>query len=99
MYYKLNENKEPVKIEMMEWAMGMSNIENRIVKHDKVDGILVSTVFLGMDHRFGFEGPPVLFETMIFGGEHDQYQERYCTYQEAEAGHKRALEMVLLSTP
>lgn len=34
------------------------------------------------------------FETMIFGGEHDQYQERYSTWDEAEAGHKRAIELV-----
>lgn len=27
----------------------------------------VSTVFLAIDHAFG-DGPPVLYETMIFGG-------------------------------
>ena len=30
---------------------------------------------------------PVLFESMIFGGEHDEYQRRYCTYDEALEGH------------
>jgi hypothetical protein len=33
----------------------------------------VSTVFLGTNHSFGFE-PPLLFETMIFGGRFDDYQ-------------------------
>ena len=37
---------------------------------------------------------PVLFETMVFGGEYDDYQERYHTYDEAEEGHKRIVEMV-----
>ena len=50
----------------------------------------VSTVFLSMDHGFG-KGRPVLYETMIFGGPRDQYQERYCTRAEAEAGHARTV--------
>lgn len=51
----------------------------------------VSTVFLGLDHSFGF-GPPLIFETMIFGkgGWCDEYCDRYSTWQEAEAGHRKA---------
>jgi len=30
----------------------------------------------------------------VFGGEHDEYQERYHTYDEAEEGHKRICDMV-----
>jgi hypothetical protein len=60
----------------------------------------VSTVFLHIDHNFwthyesrfaeipkGVEMRPILFETMIFGGEFDQYQCRYCTLAEAKKGH------------
>ena len=51
----------------------------------------VSTVFLGVDlNHFGV-GPPILFESMIFGGPMDQEMNRYCTWDEAEKGH---LEMV-----
>jgi hypothetical protein len=32
---------------------------------------------------------------MIFGGEHDQYQRRYATRAEAEAGHAEAVNMVI----
>lgn len=46
----------------------------------------VSTVWLGINHRFG-DGPPLIFETMVFGGGLDQYQERYSTEQHARAGH------------
>lgn len=53
------------------------------------DECYVSTVFLSIDHAYD-GGLPVLFETMIFGGEHDEYQERYHTWEEAEYGHKRA---------
>jgi hypothetical protein len=54
---------------------------------------LHSTVFIGLDHNWG-EGPPLVFETMIFGGEFDQYQYRYSTWAEAEAGHAVAVGMV-----
>lgn len=88
MYYVLK-NKIPVKVEMLEWAHLMEE-GDRIVKQEYVLDIFVSTVFLGLDHRFWHEGvlPPILFETMIFGGKYNQeYQERYCTWEEAEAGH------------
>ena len=52
------------------------------------DGIKVSTVFLVVDHAW--EGGPLLFETMIFGGEHDEYQWRYSTWDEAVVGHEAA---------
>lgn len=47
----------------------------------------ISTVFLGIDHAFGTSGP-VLFESMIFGGEKADLQHRYPTWDQAEMGHK-----------
>lgn len=58
-----------------------------------VDGdVVVSTVFLVIDHSIPMRGAPVLFETMVFGGPLDQEQERYSTWEEAEAGHARWVE-------
>jgi len=37
-------------------------------------------------------GPPILFETMIFGGEHDMWQDRYATIEQARRGHQRVVE-------
>jgi hypothetical protein len=49
----------------------------------------VSTVWLGMNHNFSGSGyPPIIFETMVFGGPLDQAQERYCTLEEAAEGHQ-----------
>ena len=59
--------------------------------------VLISTVFLALDHQYG-EGPPVLWETMIFGGKHDGYQKRYSSKEEALEGHKRAVLLVKEST-
>jgi len=63
------------------------------VAQDKVGEMLVSTVFLGLDHQFG-AGEPVLFETMVFGGEYDGEQDKYSTWEEAEAGHAEILAKV-----
>lgn len=87
------EGKEPRPChDLAEWAQWMEK-GNRIVKQDQLGEVRVSTVFLGMDHSWSGT-TPILFETMIFGGDHDEYQERYATWAEAEEGHKRALEMV-----
>lgn len=75
-----------------EWEL-MYEGASRIVAKDRIGDVRVSTVFLGLDHSFG-DGTPLLFETMIFGGPHDQYQDRYSTWEEAEAGHAKALALV-----
>jgi hypothetical protein len=52
--------------------------------------VTVSTVFLALDHSFG-DGPPVLWETMVFGGPADMDQQRYTSREAAEAGHVEAV--------
>jgi len=75
-----------------QWAAADANPE-RQVGDDTIDGVVVSTVLLGINHRFG-NGPPLIFETMIFGGEHNEEQWRYSTLAEAKAGHAAAVELV-----
>lgn len=66
--------------------------DSRQVADDRQGEVRVSTVHLVIDHSFG-DGPPVIFETMIFGGEHDKEQWRYSTLDEAREGHQRAVEL------
>ena len=87
-YYILDGHTVVVCDNVLQWAMWFKKANRHIDKTIKGE-VEVSTVFLGLDHSFG-DGAPLLFETMIFGGEHDQYQERYATWEEAEAGHKKA---------
>jgi hypothetical protein len=86
------EGKTPVKTDLMTWARWFETRKGRHVAQTKQGDVRVSTVFLGLNHQWG-DGPPLVFETMIFGGEHDQYQERYSTWDEAEAGHRKACEL------
>lgn len=93
-------DKVPAKItDIIAWGLAME--KSRVVEQttftDKIDHehkVKVSTVFIGIDHAFGGESGPLLFETMIFGGKHDHYQERYKTWDEALKGHRRLTKMV-----
>ena len=67
-------------------------LENRWHLVDMVGDVRVSTVFLGLDHSLTLDGPPVLWETMVFGGDNDQYQQRYTSRAEAIEGHGAILE-------
>jgi len=90
--YYILDGKTPVLCDLMTWAQEFKT-SNRTVAKTKIWDVLISTVFLGLDHNWG-DGPPILFETMVFGGELDQEQERYSTWEEAEVGHQRMVEMV-----
>lgn len=58
------------------------------VADETIKGVRVSTVFLGLDHGWG-GGPPLVFETMVFGGALADECERCSTYTEAEEMHAR----------
>src|SRR3972149_6027051 len=94
LWYTLEGHKpKPVSLEQWGQLFSEENLHKRVVGKTSVGEVEVSTVFLGVDHNFSNTGPPILFETMIFGGKHDQYQERYATWEEAEAMHKAACEL------
>ena len=63
----------------------------RVAGTDLKDGRWLSTVWLGMNHRFGDRGRPLIFESMLFGGE-TNYESlgcwRYSTLEEAQSGHE-----------
>jgi hypothetical protein len=93
------QNKEAIPVEdILEWAKWFETA-NRHVRQDTIGKVRISTVFLGLDHQWHPNERPLLFETMIFGGEHDEYQDRYTTWEEAERGHEEALNMVKNPAP
>lgn len=92
-HYILN-GHDVIKADLMEWA-GWLEKADRHVAGTTVGGVRISTVFLGLDHQYG-DGPPLLFETMVFAGEpgDDCYCDRYSTWDEAAAGHAKAVQWV-----
>src|SRR5262245_36177649 len=76
--YVLDDEGQPLRCnDVIVWGQWMQQA-NRIVKQDFVEGLTdvtaagrgrvgVSTVFLGLNHRFFGQGPPILWETLVFG--------------------------------
>ena len=105
-FYYILEGRTPVPCSRETWErFFILSHKMRRVAETKLDGYYISTVFLGLDLDYRNE-PPLLFETMIFGGqyssldslEHDdgkeEYQERCSTWEEAEAQHAKAIRHV-----
>jgi hypothetical protein len=108
--YFLNEQGEPEPLNMAEFdrdpelqrrlsLLDPEYAQRRRVALDEVGGYRVSTVFLGVDHNFAMHGPPVLWETMVFddsgqGRPWDEWQDRYTSRADAEAGHRRVVDAI-----
>jgi hypothetical protein len=96
--YILNSNHEPVPCDdLVTWKAWMGTperwVQDTLITDPTKCQVRVCTVFLGLDVSFGVEGP-VLFETMVLGGTCDRELYRYCTWDEAQAGHAAIVEWV-----
>lgn len=81
--------------EYMEWVAAEPDRKVAYTEFPDID-VEVSTVFLfGSSHfpRF-MKQPPMLFETMVFGGNHDGWTEKYSTWDEAEKGHESVVKLI-----
>lgn len=91
-------DREGRPIGTWEWTLKFDDFGYRVVCKTRVGGAEVSTVWLGLDHSLG-EGPPMIFETMVFDdgkpGE-DEHCERYPTEEAAVAGHEGIVEALTL---
>lgn len=98
MYYKLDENKNVISSSLEEWSTFIAGCLPTNYKHvgdNTVKGKRISTVFIGMCQDFDMpDKAPIVFETMIFDDGHAIYQYRYSTWEEAEEGHKKAVQWV-----
>lgn len=98
------EGREVTAAPFMEWAMWFEHVgKGRIVAQTKCGERLVSTVFLSLDHNWSGQGPPLIFETMIFGGpvpgSEPLFQCRWSTYDEAEHGHDYTVALTEAGAP
>lgn len=104
LHYILDENGEAVpEPDLLTWARwfelasrdGTRQVANDFDEGDETKTIRVSTVFLGLDHNFGIDGPPVLWETLVFGGLLDGEMDRYSSRTAALLGHQAMCERVM----
>lgn len=88
MYYDRQGNP----ITGQEWTEQFGQMEDRRVAETTVGEVWVSTVWLGLDHNW--TGPPMIFETMVFGGPYHEHMHRYSTETQALAGHDQMVTLV-----
>ena len=69
-----------------DWMRSMGDLPARVVAKTTIGASEVSTVWLGLDHGFG-DGPPLIFETLVFGGVLADEMYRYSTEEQALKGH------------
>lgn len=63
--YILDAEGQPVLCDdLMTWARWIEKADRKLARDEPAPDIVVSTVFLGVDHDWG-DGPPILWETMI----------------------------------
>lgn len=93
MSYYILQDKKPIPVDdVIVWAKWFETHE-RQVAYTEIGDVRISTVFLGINYAMNGEAP-LLFETMVFGGEHDGHSMQYRTWVGAESGHKKIVEMV-----
>lgn len=97
-WYILDKENKPVLSTSEGWYKWISDNNGFPIRIDYTqvsDKVYVSTIFLGLNHNFG-EGPPILFETMIFGFDDGiEYQWRYSSFDDAMVGHDMAVKKAM----
>ena len=74
----------------VEWVRWYIDADRQL-EHTQIEGASISTVFLGLDVGMGGQ-PPVLWETMVSGGEFDGRKWRYTSASKAGKGHTQVVE-------
>jgi len=102
-HWILTAQGEPQQVDdVMVWARWFQAADRHLAQDmhegEGAERVRVSTVFLGLDHRFGSLGPPILWETLVFGGALDGESERYSSREDAYLGHLAMCERVRLAT-
>ena len=77
-YYRLDGHEVVKCNNLEEWAKWFKTADRHVAR-DTHGKVTVSTIFLGLDHNFG-DGKPVLFETLVLGGDINSEMDRYRTW-------------------
>jgi len=93
-YYVLDGKKPVEQPDFLKWGEWFEKADRTVAK-TMVGNMEISTVFLSLNHNHTREGPPILFETLVFGGDLDGEMWRYETWEEAEEGHRAVVKLVM----
>lgn len=88
-------DKDGTPITLLEWGDRLDRPGYRNVALTQISPTVeVSTVWLGNNYNFFNEGPPLIFETLVFRDGHGDEMDRYSTLAEAVAGHAAMVETI-----
>lgn len=102
-------NRQGEPIDLDAWSTLFNDWDYRQIADTQVEGFRVSTVWLGIDHGWREDMPPIIFETMVFGDEvemeifgrtqtvhvsADEFSRRYSTEPEARLGHSEVCDEI-----
>jgi hypothetical protein len=101
-------DREGRPLDMQSAGELLADFDYKVVKQTTIGAYRVSTVWLGLDHRYFGDGPPLIFETMVFldssftDRENSPMREfdceRYSTEAEAVQGHEDMCTLVRATT-
>lgn len=98
-FYLLKDSGEVVCATMTEFSQ-LTEAPNRqlfrtVIALSDNESIMISTVFLGIAYGVDETQHPIVFETMIFGGNLDCSQWRYSEISKAKTGHFEVMNSLL----
>jgi hypothetical protein len=90
-YDKQGQPIDASEVERLQTQEGYKRVGGTVITStvDPSQSLWISTVWLGLDHSWDPNGPPLIFETMIFEGSgQGEVIHRYPTQETAQAGHQ-----------
>lgn len=78
-------------IPLWEWVVLFADNDRHVAVTPVGEDVEVSTVWMGIDYGFGRTESPLIYETMIFGGDRDGDQWRTPNRDAALAAHDQAV--------
>ena len=94
-HYILDGKTAVPETNFLKWGQWFETADRTVALPQLDSGEYVSTVFLAIDHAHGLSDTPILFETLVFGGEHEGDMMRYTTWEAAERGHAQMVQRVM----
>lgn len=91
--YALVEHEVVAVRDICAWAQWLHEAD-RAVEETTVGGVVISTAFLAFDYYYSLDDPPLLFQTMVYGGRLHEVEAKYATWNEAVAGHAQMVALV-----
>jgi len=98
--YFILQGRQPVPVEThLQWALWCgSHAEDAVVGCDQVDGVEITTAFVGVNTQNGPSAEALVFQTLCERGAETEVVGNYATWEEAERGHQDALRRVSVRT-